>query len=289
MAPFPGRSSRVRHFNIIVQRNRLVECLWYIPAMADKTSVVGRSAAPGAASDTTLETSRLLVEFLHAAYATRRLDTDVEGNGDGATKGDAGHHGTESADMSSPRGQGRDPYLPARRANGGAAGHRPGISYGWASRVVEELEKAGYAIRERDADDRRVVRVRLNPDKSGEVERAYQWRGPRSRPRSSPWAPPNAQPVRIFLRRLNSLLREEEPASIDSPSGAPKPVTIPLVGSPRTPREARGSGSRPAGRRHLRLAGPMSWAPPAVVASRLLTGLGDGHVPTKGSCPSRQS
>jgi len=46
-----------------------------------------------------------------------------------------------------------------------------GISYGWASRVVEEMEKAGYLTRERDDDDRRVVRVRLNPAKMGEIER----------------------------------------------------------------------------------------------------------------------
>ena len=211
MAPFPGPFESRPSLQYHCPAQRLVECLWYIPAMADKTSVVGRSAAPGAASDTTLETSRLLVEFLHAAYATRRLDTDVEGNGDGATKGDAGHHGTESADMSSHAVRAAIHIYQHGERTVGQLATGLGISYGWASRVVEELEKAGYAIRERDADDRRVVRVRLNPDKSGEVERAYQWRGPTVAAALEPLAAPERAAVRIFLRRLNSLLREEEP------------------------------------------------------------------------------
>jgi DNA-binding MarR family transcriptional regulator len=179
--------------------------------MADKTSVVARFAAPGAASDTTLETSRLLVEFLHAAYATRRLDMDVEGNGDGAANGGTGHHGTESADVSSHAVRAAIHIYQHGERTVGQLATGLGISYGWASRVVEELEKAGYAIRERDADDRRVVRVRLNPDKSGEVERAYQWRGPTVAAALEPLAAPEREAVRIFLRRLNSLLREEEP------------------------------------------------------------------------------
>src|SRR5439155_6243857 len=38
-----------------------------------------------------------------------------------------------------------------------------GISLGWASRVVEVLEATGHVQRERDPDDRRVVRVSLTP------------------------------------------------------------------------------------------------------------------------------
>jgi DNA-binding MarR family transcriptional regulator len=86
-----------------------------------------------------------------------------------------------------------------------------GISYGWASRVVEELEAAGYAIRERDTEDRRVVRVRLDPRKIDEVERAYQWRGDTVRAALAPLNDSERDAVRAFLRRLTDLLREEEP------------------------------------------------------------------------------
>ena len=52
-----------------------------------------------------------------------------------------------------------------------------GISQGWASRVVDEMEKAGYVERERDGTDRRVVRVRLSPKAVERVEMVYSWRG----------------------------------------------------------------------------------------------------------------
>src|SRR5205823_4698841 len=38
-----------------------------------------------------------------------------------------------------------------------------GISLGWASRVADELEGIGLVVRQRDAEDRRVVRVSLSP------------------------------------------------------------------------------------------------------------------------------
>src|SRR5205809_1238956 len=37
------------------------------------------------------------------------------------------------------------------------------VSPAWASRLAEELVVAGYAVRERDHDDRRVARLRLTP------------------------------------------------------------------------------------------------------------------------------
>ena len=73
-----------------------------------------------------------------------------------------------------------------------------------------ELEAAGYATRERDVDDRRVVRVRLNPAKVGEVERAYHWRGKSVGAALEPLADSERAAVRVFLRRLTHLLREDE-------------------------------------------------------------------------------
>jgi DNA-binding MarR family transcriptional regulator len=52
-----------------------------------------------------------------------------------------------------------------------------GVSQGWASRIVDELERAGYVERQRDPADRRVVRVSLVPAAVERVERAYRWRG----------------------------------------------------------------------------------------------------------------
>jgi DNA-binding MarR family transcriptional regulator len=76
---------------------------------------------------------------------------------------------------------------------------------------VEELEAAHYLVRERDTDDRRVVRVRLNPDAVDEVERAYSWRGRAVEGALEPLSDSEREAVRIFLRRVIDLLREGQP------------------------------------------------------------------------------
>jgi DNA-binding MarR family transcriptional regulator len=52
-----------------------------------------------------------------------------------------------------------------------------GVSQGWASRIVDDMERAGYLERQRDPGDRRVVRVSLVPAAVERVERVYRWRG----------------------------------------------------------------------------------------------------------------
>ena len=155
-------------------------------------------------SDAALETSRLLVEFLHAAYATRHMEADQAGNdaaalpARGQGSGDVSDHAVRAA---------IHVYQHGERTVGQLASGL-GISYGWASRVVEELESTGYLIRERDTDDRRIVRVRLNPDKLGEVERAYEWRGRAVEAALEPLSESEQVAVRLFLRRVTELLRE---------------------------------------------------------------------------------
>jgi len=51
-----------------------------------------------------------------------------------------------------------------------------GISVGWASRVVDELEASGKVSRERGEDDRRVVRVSLSPHVQSLAEAVYTQR-----------------------------------------------------------------------------------------------------------------
>jgi len=52
-----------------------------------------------------------------------------------------------------------------------------GRSNAWASRVIDELIDAGIVERIPDADDHRVIRVRLAPTAVIAVEQAYNWRG----------------------------------------------------------------------------------------------------------------
>jgi DNA-binding MarR family transcriptional regulator len=155
--------------------------------------------------EATLETSRLLVEFLHTAYATRNQDDADRHN---AIPGAVSTHAVRAAIHVYQHGQ--------RTVGQLASGL--GISYGWASRVAEELESAGYLVRERDADDRRIVRVRLNHKALAEVERAYQWRGATVGEALEPLSVSERDAVRIFLRRLTDLLRAGSPGDPDPPN-----------------------------------------------------------------------
>jgi DNA-binding MarR family transcriptional regulator len=160
-------------------------------------------------SDQALETSRLLVEFLHAAYATRKLDAEGEGGAPIAGGGDGdreGAHAKTSGDVSTHAVRAAMHVHQHGERTVGQLASGMGISYGWASRVVDELEAAGYLIRERDSADRRIVRVRLNPAMRAEVERAYRWRGRAVEEALEPLGETEREAVRLFLRRVTELL-----------------------------------------------------------------------------------
>ena len=169
-------------------------------------------------SEETLETSRLLVEFLHAAYATRHDDDAAEVAETGASGETAAerHNRLPAAISSHAVRAAIHVYQHGERTVGQLASGL-GISYGWASRVADELEAAHYVVRERDTDDRRVVRVRLNPDALDEVERAYRWRGQTVQEALKPLSDAERESVRLFLRRVTELLRS---GIVDNP-GAP--------------------------------------------------------------------
>jgi DNA-binding MarR family transcriptional regulator len=176
--------------------------------MVDDTST-GTSSKHARLSDEALETSRLLVAFLHAAYATRRSDTN-EGQVEGApgAPGEQARAGTvASPALSSHAIRAAIHIYQHRERTVGQIASGLGISYGWASRVVEELEAVGYVTRERDSDDRRVVRVRLNPAKLKDVERAYEWHGQVVEEALDPLSESEREAVRVFLRRVTELLR----------------------------------------------------------------------------------
>jgi DNA-binding MarR family transcriptional regulator len=179
--------------------------------MVDRTSAGVGNPSTGGLSAAALETSRLMVELLHAAYATRRLDLDDNRDADAAAGEPGRTHGTASVDVSTHAVRAAIHVYQHGERTVGQLASGLGISYGWASRVVEELETAGYVIRERDANDRRVVRVRLNPEKLAEVERAYEWRGRAVEEALEPLSESGQEAVRLFLRRVTDLLLVDQP------------------------------------------------------------------------------
>ena len=168
--------------------------------------------------DEALETSKLLVEFLHATYATRRQRFDAARRG-GANDGEGRE---EDASPGTSEGIPGQPPMSAHAVRAaihiyqhgertvGQLASGLGISYGWASRVIEELEAAHYAVRERDASDRRVVRVRLDEAALAQVEQAQAWRGEAVWQALEPLSESERAAVRLFLRRVIDILGEAE-------------------------------------------------------------------------------
>jgi DNA-binding MarR family transcriptional regulator len=203
--------------------------------MASKAVAAGAGPRAHALSSETLETCRLLVDFLHAAYAARR-ESDLEGPGDISSgpydqpADDARLSDSRSARKraisEAERGGSRLMSSHAVRAAVHVHEHGQrtigqlatglGISYGWASRVVDELEAAHYVIRERDLYDHRIVRISLDPAAIEAVERAYRWRERDVREALEPLSDDERDAVRVFLREVTDRLRksrEEHPKS----------------------------------------------------------------------------
>ena len=162
----------------------------------------GGGEAPGdAPHDEAFETSRLLVELLHAAHASRRTAEvhDLPASAAGARDEPASDHAIRAAIHLYQHGE--------RTIGQLAAGL--GISRGWASRVAEELVARGHATRESDPDDRRVVRLRITEASLAEIERAYRWRGDVVAAALAEHVPEERAAIRRFLRRVATGLAAE--------------------------------------------------------------------------------
>lgn len=135
-----------------------------------------RTAAPTPLSDDAFETSQLLLELIHAAYATRAAEARTAATGEpgGREPGGPGH--ARSMPSTHAIRAAIHVYQHGERTIGELAAGL-GISYGWASRVVSELESAGMVQRRPDPSDRRIVRVLLTPEAMDMVVRTYRWRG----------------------------------------------------------------------------------------------------------------
>lgn len=177
----------------------------------------GRDAASASPSgipdavtrDEAFETSRLVVELLHAARASRRAQGADE---PAPSAAEAAAHPPEPhpADPIADHVIRASIYLYQhgdRTVGQLAAGL--GISPGWASRVAEELVSRGHVARQNDPGDRRVVRLRLTEEALAEIERAYRWRGDIVAAALAEHGPAERAAIRRFLRRVADDLEAE--------------------------------------------------------------------------------
>lgn len=96
-----------------------------------------------------------------------------------------------------------------------------GISRGWASRVVEELERAGHIVRRRQRSDRRVVRIRLSPRSIAYVEGAYRGRIEAIEASLAPFDDAERAVIVRFLRRLGDEMRTPSADDVDTAQERP--------------------------------------------------------------------
>ncbi len=153
--------------------------------------------------DEAFETSRLVVELLHAAHASRRAAD--------ATGGEPGPAGSHEAPPSDHAIRASIYLYQHGERTVGQLATGLGISRGWASRVAEELVERGHAAREGDPGDRRVVRLRLTDRSLAEIERAYRWRGDVVAAALAEHGHAERVAIRRFLRQVATGLADERP------------------------------------------------------------------------------
>ena len=159
-------------------------------------------AAP-ALSREAFEVSQLLLELVHIAYATRAAEA-------------ASASATTAAGPATPAAARPAPSTHAIRAaihvyqHGertiGELAEGLGISYGWASRIVADLEATGMLERRVDPADRRIVHVRLTREATAMVENTYRWRGEAVERALAGLDPDARRLVADFLRRVTEEL-----------------------------------------------------------------------------------
>lgn len=143
-------------------------------------------------SEEALETSRLVLELIHAAYPSRERES--------ADRPPPGHV-TDGRPLSRGAIRASIQIYQRGQATMGELASGLGMSNAWASRVVEELVRAGLGERSTDPADRRVVHVRLTPGAVGFVESAYRWRGEAVERALGELDPDGRAAVRRFLER----------------------------------------------------------------------------------------
>ncbi len=166
-----------------------------------------------ALSDDAFEASRLLLELVHVAYATRSAEAQTAASAprpaaSGSLVVDSGET-VEASARHAPSTHAIRAAIHVYQHGGRTIGELAdglGISYGWASRVVSELEASGMLERRIDPTDRRVVHVSLTPAAAEMVERTYRWRGEAVDRALEGLDAGERAAVRMFLRRVTEEL-----------------------------------------------------------------------------------
>jgi DNA-binding MarR family transcriptional regulator len=91
----------------------------------------------------------------------------------------------------------------------GALGEQVGLSGPAVTALIDRLEKGGYAVRERSADDRRRITVRALPEKLREVDSLYAGQHARMSKLLSKYSPEEFSVITKFLEQTTQVLADE--------------------------------------------------------------------------------
>ncbi len=162
------------------------------------------SLVDGARPDEVRATARLLVDVVHAVAAPQA--------GAEAARGPVHGAGGDRWRLSPQAVRAAVSIYEHDRLTIGGLASAIGVSVGWASRIVEELEERAYVVRDRDPEDRRVVWVHLSPGAIADVEGAYRWRDDAVARALDGMGPDERRAVRAFLGALVGELTPEATA-----------------------------------------------------------------------------
>ena len=99
----------------------------------------------------------------------------------------------------------------------GALGEETGLTGAAVTALIDRLEKAGFVVRERGADDRRRVTVHAVPEKLRQVDRLYAGQGARMSKLLARYTAAEFSVITDFLERTAQVLTEEAKKLRDQP------------------------------------------------------------------------
>ena len=111
--------------------------------------------------------------------------------------------GLHATDLKGLRLLGKEPM------SAGALGEETGLTGAAVTALIDRLEKAGFVVRERGADDRRRVTVHAVPEKLCQVDLLYEGQGARMSRLLAKYSAAEFAVIADFLERTTQVLAEE--------------------------------------------------------------------------------
>ena len=92
----------------------------------------------------------------------------------------------------------------------GELGQQLGLTGAAATALIDRLERAGYAVRERSAEDRRRISVRANPERLRDIHSLYEGQRAAMSKVLEKYSEADFSVIASFLKQTTEVLADEE-------------------------------------------------------------------------------